>query len=1199
MAIRFVIGRAGTGKTSHCLASVRRHLRESPVDGERLILLVPEQASLQTERALIDHPDVGATVRAQVLSFRRLALRVLQETGARRRQALSDTGRTMVLRHLLGELGDRLRLYRNADRYPGLIGQLARTIVELIDEAVAPTDLDPPAAADADDPLLRHKIDDVRLVYAAYMEYLATDKLDASQQLELAREQVPRCETLTGARLWVDGFAGFTGQQVLMLVALARVARSIEITAMIDPDYAMRAGDAARVEPTDLFGKVQRTFLDLRQAFAEAAIAVEPPLGLSPDPPPRFAGTPALARVERLLFSERQASASGADLGPVFEPVNDTCGTGQHVSRSSEPGFGHSDASCPVTLVRASDRRAEADYVASLICQLIQDGAGRLRYRDVAVILRDLDPYHDLLSAALSERAIPFFIDRRRPTSHHPVVELLRGLTGLVDRPFSLEAVRLLLKTGLTGLDDTDADELENYVLACGIEGAAVWRQEGDWTLPSSSPLDRRGREVSCQEQRRLARIDRSRRRFIERFRAWYDAAQGHRRTGREWAHLMKTALDDLHVADRLAEWACRAEDDGDLDLAEQHRQIARDITAFLDDLCVALGDERMDVQRLGEVLNAGLSQLTLGLAPPMLDQVLVGSVERSRHPDIRVAIIMGFNEGLFPHSGAEGSIFNDDDRDWLTRQGVRIGITRRQRVLDESLLAYTALTRASDAVWVTFAAADEDGKALRESPYVAALARACPELESHRVDDGYRSRDTWNIRVSRDLAARLAHEFRNRPPLAADDDRRRRGLWNDLYEASRQAEGLHGVLQRSLASLTYTNVSKITEASASRLVSEPFTASVSRLETFAACPFQHFARYGLGLEERKLAALADVDVGTIHHAILERFVRQVVQSQGSLAEMDDAQMRSLLDASCDAVTDSVASPGVGFNARDQYMLKRSAADLDRMLHVQRRAARAGRFRPRAAEVPFGFDTDESLPPLAIKTPAGRTVLLRGFIDRVDLAELADEMLGVVIDYKRTRDKRLDLSAVYHGLSLQLVAYLLVLAGRGESLGGRPVQPVGAFYVTLIDTYEKVGHPSDARPAQDAAVRAFGPRGLLNADRIEPLDTAFASTGRSAVYRVGRTKDGRLGWVDTSDGADGDQFDSVLAHVRRRLGELADRIAEGDVTVSPYRLGGFSPCSWCRFSAACRFEFGTSSVRYLEKLKRSEVFRRIVDPTSA
>lgn len=92
MAFRFVLGRAGGGKTTWCLQEIKRRLAERP-DGRPLIWLVPEQATSQAEYALIQSPELGGTLRAQVLSFRRLAWRVMQEVGGTARLPIDETGK--------------------------------------------------------------------------------------------------------------------------------------------------------------------------------------------------------------------------------------------------------------------------------------------------------------------------------------------------------------------------------------------------------------------------------------------------------------------------------------------------------------------------------------------------------------------------------------------------------------------------------------------------------------------------------------------------------------------------------------------------------------------------------------------------------------------------------------------------------------------------------------------------------------------------------------------------------------------------------------------------------------------------------------------------------------------------------------------------------------------------------------------------
>jgi ATP-dependent helicase/nuclease subunit B len=103
MSVRFVVGRAGSGKTLRCLEAIRARLRQDPVGGSRLLLLVPEQASFQMERALIETPDLAGFTRCEVLSFQRLAYRIFTDTGAdprRSDQTIGSLGRLMLLRRI-------------------------------------------------------------------------------------------------------------------------------------------------------------------------------------------------------------------------------------------------------------------------------------------------------------------------------------------------------------------------------------------------------------------------------------------------------------------------------------------------------------------------------------------------------------------------------------------------------------------------------------------------------------------------------------------------------------------------------------------------------------------------------------------------------------------------------------------------------------------------------------------------------------------------------------------------------------------------------------------------------------------------------------------------------------------------------------------------------------------------------------------
>ncbi len=1181
MAVQFIIGRAGSGKTYHCLAAIRDRLRVDPLNGPRLIFLVPEQASHQMERAILlpdanhDGEMILASHRAEVLSFQRLAARVLESGNALTETVLSESARVMVLRHIVSRLSPRLKYYRRTERLGGFCEQLAKTITELIQENLSPDDLtlicgvsvSTPRTTHHDDTARFLKLNDLRMIYASYLDYLGSDRLDSSQLLELARARFSRCDWLLGAELWVDGFASLSGQEATTLTELARLCSHVHMAVLLDPTATANHADTTGDR---LFGRTSRTLQQLRKQFREAGIQEVEPLVLTATSVGRFATQPSLAQLERHWFLD--------------------------YARGKEENGRNTESESPkgISLVELSSRRMEVDYAVSRVCEWTRCTTPKYRLREVALIVRDLEPYQDLIRAALDASNIPYFLDTRRSIGHHPLVEFVRGSLAAAAGSMKLETARQLLKTTLLPLNLNLADETENFLIARGIDGWRAWT-DGDWAPRRPTALDEQSRN-SPDERDRIDRVNEARRLVTLQLQEWMNFAAGSsERTGRQWTNALRGLLDRASVAAQVRRWSEEADERGQLDRAEEHRQIWTALVELLDDLESALGSQELGLSEVAEILEAGLSSITLGLAPQTVDQLHVGSIERSRHPHLRAAIVLGWNEGVFPAEMTENAILNDDDRDALEAAEARIGASSRRRVRDEAMLAYVALTRASEELVVTYSRA-EAGKSMRPSPYVQQIPSALPGLELTVVEDPTRARMMWDIQTLPEAGRRIASELSTRPPPDLDRTAVRR-RWNELYFAIKGELSGDNALRASLASLDGPAVELVSSATMRRLYPETLQTSVSHLETFAACPFKYLAEHALRLKKREQARIEGVEVGTVHHAVLEAFTRTMVSRNSSFSELSEEDVLNRLRESCSCIRERLPDFNEHESPRNAYMLRRAAGRLAGVLLAQRISSACGNARPRGSEVSFGMGNDADMPALEISTPKGRRVLLRGVIDRLDVVDTADALLGIVVDYKDTPHKRLELSRVFYGLALQLSAYLLVVAEHGDAIAGRKIRPIGTFYQSLAPRYDRIDHPSMINARRSVRRGIDRPRGLINAAELDALGVMGddETTGMSPHYAVYLKKDKTPGRMDQSDIADAGAFHALLDTVRVRLGELADEVLSGTVAIRPYRLGAESPCSWCNMLPACRFEWGLNNVRFLEPLRRTEVMRLLTD----
>ena len=971
-----------------------------------------------------------------------------------------------------------------------------------------------------------------------------------------------------------------------MIVDLARQAPQVDVALLLDPDRGQLRDPDSPPDDLSLFARTERTWFTIVRALNEAGVPVETPILLGRSGCPRFARSPTLARLERDLFSAPRPGKT-----PEEKPAP---------TESGRPA---------VRFVRAPDRRAEVDAAVTAIVDLVQHPHAPLRYRDVSIVVRDLEPYHEIISASLHAHGIPFFVDRRRPTHHHALIQFSRAALSMQGRePFS-QAIAAMLKSGLSGLDDEAADALENYLLAYGLNSPESWDEP--WTYPvvpekSGHRLQRpkaKGKNTDSQQspERRQPTapipLDSLRQRLCEQIGEWWPTAtakQAHP-VCRTWVRRLYGLLERFGVSNRLASWCDDATARGELDEAEEHEQIWSDLIKLMDEMVETLGDEPMTGRQFRDVLESGLSEFTLGLVPATLDQVLVSSIERSRHPPVRAVFLLGFNDGLFPARPSEDSILGDEERSRLERAGIELGRSRVGRLLDERMLAYVALTRPSEFLWISYSESDESGKALPPSPFWAYVQSALPavSLEAPATDT------IEAISSPRHLAASLASHVRAWCELRPETSEREQqaqstGLapWLALYNWALAATPVAPAVRAALRALAPSQRAALTPRAAASLWPPPCRTSVTRLESFAACPFQHFATYGLRLEPRPVHEIAALDLGRLYHFILEQFVNELMETGSTLSEMPPERIAENLSRLCRTVVPQFAE-AIRLEQRGQRnAVRRGERELPPAVRGEPSATGKTPLRPLATEKTFGDAPDDDLPALELPISGGRTVLVRGVIDRVDMVQVGDASLAVVFDYKRSLRQRLRLDEVFHGLSLQLLAYLLVIRDHGQQLADAALTPGGAFYLPLLASFNKVDHPDEADEAGFDPYKEFRPRGVIDFDWINALDPTLSS-GHSSTFAAFRTTKGEIGNVDSTDAVGSGALPRLLDHVRRKMTDLAEDWLSGNISVTPYRLGKETPCPTCRYAGVCRIEYATRECRVLRTMKRTAVLEEL------
>ena len=636
MAVQFIIGRAGSGKTAWCVDRTVEACRADPL-GPPVYWITPKQATFQTERDLCCGSGLPGYFRVSVVSFDLLGRQILAEVGGGAVPEVNDLGRQMILGHLLRGLESRLTFFRSVALKHGLPNELAGTFDELerggVDLSGLPVKLAEALAsadgADATNTALLSKVRDLELIHRAYNDFLGQDRLDPGRRIRQSLEAIELSKRLQDATIYVDGFHDFGEHDRRILAGCAKVCRSMHIALTIDPASPLFKDANHLPDDMSLFHRTELAYRGLWFAFAEAGVEVRPPVYLRDVR--RFA-RPALSRLETW------SSRGRADAAPVG-----------------------------VELIEAPDRRSEVDAAARKVLDLV---AGGLRYRDVAVLARDTDDYHALIGASFAEHGIPFFVDRRRTARHHPLLQFVREALAVAGGHWPQEHLLSLVKSGLAGLSPHEADELENYVLLHGIRGS-TWARPEPWTGRRTPPRD----DGAAVAPPSADHADNLRRTVMARLRPFVEAATSRpTQTVRGLCSAVFDLLEACKVRDALTEWAAQSEREGQIEQAGEHVQVWTELVALFEQFVDVLGDQQVTLADFTAVLETGLEGFDLALTPPTVDRVLVGQVDRTRTPSVKAAIVLGLNEGQFPRPARPDSVLSDADRRTLAARSVDVG---------------------------------------------------------------------------------------------------------------------------------------------------------------------------------------------------------------------------------------------------------------------------------------------------------------------------------------------------------------------------------------------------------------------------------------------------------------------------------------------------------------------------------------------
>lgn len=1085
MSVRFLLGASGTGKSTLLIREVLRHAEKYP-DAHHIVL-VPEQFTFETQRQFIAAHPRGAMLNVEAISFGHMTRRVDREFSAEAVQTLDENGKEMLLSLAVRDAEKSLLVYGKQVRRPGFLRKLAGLFAEWDMNDLSPERLEEIANEERLTPLLQSKLHDLACIYAAFKARLGSGRMTAEESLPRLARLLPRSGFARGAFLYFDGFTGFTSVQYRIITELIR--RSPEtvfaFTLPAGEDPAPQKGSAGQ---TELFGMTKEALSRLERCAEEAGQLVAEPV--------YAAGT---KRPEDLDFLEKH----------LLRPCGETyAGLPEHVEA-----------------VSARDVREECVAAVARLMGLVRDDG--LRWRDVALVVSDQERYVPVLEELLNEADVPYFTDRRAPLVRHPLIRLIQAALEAADG-LKRDSVLRFLKNECGPLSREECDVFENYLHAAGIRRG---RQFSDPFF--RGPKREKGEsdaEFWERSERYLDEMNALRERAVSPLLRLKDAFKEARSAAR-YCDAVSALLEELEVGVKLAERAEAYEKEGKTTEADEWREVQGMTEKLLADTAGLLGDMKLSRPEFTDILNAGLEGLKLGLLPDEPDRLVIGDVERSRFGSVKALLFLGMNEGLVPKSENGGGLITDRERTLLGDIEPDLGYTGEKALFEARFYLYRLLTKPRSRLYMSCVRVGADGKPTNPSSVLLEICRLFPKL---RIRDSAKAAAAERI-YSLNTAAR---------ELASLLNGRREEDWEELYRflagQPAFADKLALLEKGILASYEERPISR---EEAKALYGLILSGNVTRLESFAACPFKHFLEFGLGLTERETPDFDGRAYGSFFHKAMEVILRECRDKGLKLKEMDGADKEKLVDHALSLAIAASTDTDIAERSDGEYYVGRWKEFFLRRLEAMSLTEENCGFVPEAFEQRFGRD----VPELLLDLDEGGRMRIGGVIDRIDVLREEDTLYLRIVDYKTGDKPALDPEKLQAGLELQLPAYLAAaLLKYRKEYPDKTVLPGGLYYALLKEDWSKPETPPEKALLDSAKMKGY---------------TAAEVKEKSPDVSAGQYNENILA---------ADTLAAFAEYAKKKMADIGTEILQGRTAVSP--ASRTESCRFCRFSSVCRYD---------------------------
>lgn len=1099
--LRLITGGNHTERESVFIASIK----EQAEMGSDILVIIPDQFSFEYDKKLYEAMGAKLFNKIKTAGFNRLAQLLEKQYGSDSKDNADENAIIITMYKAVKRLKQtgEVRFFERALNKSSFIAESIDLVNEFIRSGITYSDLR--IASERVEGSLSAKLFDLSRLYEYFMDELKEEGLkDSLTSLGECCEIVKKHEYFKGKHIFIDSFTDFSVDEYKLIEYMLKQGEQVTVSMVLSHE------NKARINQTP-FSETIRTLSSLKRLVKAYN-----------------------KEISEYKAVQNQDNRVNTDISHI--DVN--------LYRSKPDMIVNSN---DVRVLSATDLYEETEFVCAEISRLVREEG--YRYKDIAVTAGNIGEIASVIEGTFERYELPYYIDCKRGAGQSALVIYLKSLFEcLMTRKWNTEKILRYVKSPLADFFDYDICDLENYCIQ--------WNVNGDMWL-----CDFTAKATDAS----LNRINQTRDRIINPLSQFKNSCED--ATAQEICKAFYKLLEDIKLSQQMfskIKIASSLNNDTEFELAREFKQLWQTVLSAISSIYTHVGQVKMSLREFYDIFSLMISQMTVSNPPQKADCIRIGSTDRSRFSDVRVAFVIEVNDGIFPADIKNRGLLSMRDKKQLEELDLSVTNSTKQQIDSQRLNVYLALTMPKDRLYVTYSESDSQGGIKRPSSVVFMMKKMFDGVEGKIQDI-----ETEFFCTSYRTAMYKYLEKCNDRNLNT----------SSIKESIKSSDEYAGKLENIINS-SDKKQHRLSESMAKDLFfSGDLNMSATRVKDYYSCPFLYYCRYGLKLKQPSPVKINPVNTGNLIHSCFEKIMSKTDETgkkkyNKEFTELSDDVIKAYIHEEFDKYIAEELGGDFGKSATFKETLKRLEKSAFYAVKNIQSEFESSLFVPEAFEYNLTKENGESI--LRLDIDEDIHINIRGSIDRADIFTAEDGQRYVrIVDYK-TGDTSLKLEDLYNGLNLQMLIYLLAVTQRINDLNKDGNLKPSAILYSHINFVKSGFTPEDIRKFKEsqqlddelvlARANSYKPDGLMieNEFTLQALnkrfDMAFTPFKMKSNGEINRNSDALV----TEQ-----YFIGLEQFALKKIYEMAQKLKCGEICADPIQTSKALVCSYCDYWSVC------------------------------